>query len=602
MGEYVLVALASDAPQTLILSQNLAALAARQGLAVTDLNANAWLAVGGPHPPARRSVGAWTLIGDVITRHRPRFPPERPSDPWDYERKMMARLWGRYIGIRFGRDRRPDAVMRDPSGALDCVVWEQEGLTILTSQARDWLLDHLRPPWRVNVDRLAQALHDPLAGGGELLLDGPTAVTPGAVQPLPLSSPAGALWTPALIAVHSLETNPDLDVARARLRTALDETVIGLAGLPGVLAGEVSGGLDSSLVAASLVRGAQAPVKLWLNAFGDTPESDERVPAQAVGDALGFRPTCVPHATAPLTSDGLLQATADFRPNVAVLDTAHDLAWGARLRRAGVTALMTGKGGDSIFVQAPSADVFVDLWRQTGWKALRSRDMAELAASNEVSFWTLIAAARRHRLDGHRPLGWSHPILTPLASAPDPHPWLRDLGAFGPAKAFQIAGVADSVSHNSPTALNAVIDVRHPLGAQPLVEACLALPTWVLATGGRDRGLARTAFCDRLPETVLGRRSKGDMTRLYSRMLVDNLPLIRPWLIEGRLAGLGLIDPVAADFELTPETLMWRGQYAPLLAAIVFEGWLRNWERRLGSAGQPPPAPSARAPASPGSA
>lgn len=601
MGEYFIVATLSDDPASRARSRELADLALREGFTVTDLAATAWLAVGGPHPPATRRIGAWTLVGDVLTRHRPRFLPDRPGDPWDYERKMLARLWGRFIGVRFGPDRRLDAVLRDPSGALDGVLWEQDGLVLVASRARDWWLERLRPHWRIDVDRLAQALHDPLGGGGGLLLEGPVGLLPGTVQPLPLALPAEPLWTPALIAGRSLEAEPSPDAARARLRAALDEAVAGFAGLAGPLAAEVSGGLDSSLVAASLVRTAAAPMFAWLNAWGDTPESDERLPARAVGQALGFAPTCVPHVTRRLTPAALLEATAAFRPNVAVLDMAHDQAWAEHIEAAGATALMTGKGGDSIFVQAPSADVFVDLWRRKGWAALRSPDMAELAASNEISLWTMVAAARRHRLHGHRAPSWSHPVLTPLARPPEPHPWLRDLEAFGPAKAFQIAGVADSVSHNSPTALTDRIDVRHPLGAQPVIEACLALPTWVLTTGGRDRGLARTAFRDRLPETVLGRRSKGDMTRLYSRILVDNLPMLRPWLIEGRLAALGLIDPVAADAELTPETLVWRGQYAPLLAVIAFEGWVRNWERRLGPADRPPPAPPGTAPATPGS-
>ena len=598
MGAYLLVSIDPDRPEARPLSAELARLARNEGLSITDLAETSWLATGGPNPPSLRWIGGWTLIGDVIHRHRPRFPAERDRDPWDYERKMFARLWGRFIGAQFGRGGRLDALLRDPSGALDCIAWEQDGLTLASGHAPDWLVARLRPDWRIHVDRLGQALHDPLAGAGGLLLDGPVSVAPGTVQPLPLSTPAEALWTPAEIAWRSLEPEPTLDQARAGLRAAVDEAVAGLAGLPGGLAAEVSGGLDSSLVAASLVRAAQAPVAVWLNAFGATPESDERAHARAVGEALGFRPHCLPHATEALTADGLEAAAWGFRPNVAVLDTAHDRLWAERILQAGATALMTGKGGDSIFVQAPSAEVFIDLWRDRGWKALRAPDMAELAAANEISFWTMIDAARRHRRTGHAPPVWDHPILTPLTTAPEPHPWLRGCEAFGPGKAFQIAGVADSVSHNSPTALSAVVDVRNPLGAQPVIEACLALPTWVLATGGRDRGLARSAFRDRLPAAVLDRRSKGDMTRLYSRILVDNLAVLRPWLIEGRLAALGLVDPAAAAVELTAEALMIRGHYAPVLAAIAFEGWVRAWERRLGPT---PPPGSATAPASLGS-
>ena len=102
----------------------------------------------------------------------------------------------------------------------------------------------------------------------------------------------------------------------------------------------------------------------------------------------------------------------------------------------------------------------------------------------------------------------------------------------------------------------------HPLCSQPVVEACLALPTALLTAGGRDRGLARKAFRERLPDTIVNRRSKGEMTRIYGRLIVDNLDILRPWLIDGRLAALGLIDRATAETELTPEALIWRGQHS----------------------------------------
>jgi len=161
------------------------------------------------------------------------------------------------------------------------------------------------------------------------------------------------------------------------------------------------------------------------------------------------------------------------------------------------------------------------------------------------------------------------------------HPWLAEIARFSPSKAFQLAGVVDSVSRHGATALTQTIDVRHPLCAQPVIEACLALPAPLLTLGGRDRGLARQAFRDRLPAMIVERRSKGDMTRIYGRMIFDNLNVLRPWLLEGRLADEGILDRLATDAALTREGLMWRGHYAEIMAAVAFEGWVRVWERRL---------------------
>ena len=64
------------------------------------------------------------------------------------------------------------------------------------------------------------------------------------------------------------------------------------------------------------------------------------------------------------------------------------------------------------------------------------------------------------------------------------HPWLAGSEAFGPAKTRQIAGVIDSVSRHGPSLLTETIDVRHPFCAQPVIEACLAIPTALLTIGG----------------------------------------------------------------------------------------------------------------------
>lgn len=585
MGDYLLVSRDAQNESARALAAELAFQAVEQGFSVTDLNPQVWLATRGPHPPGVLHVGGWALIGDVFDRRRPELPVIQRDDPWSYERKMVARLWGRYVGVQIGPDRQVCALLRDPSGALECVSWSQRGLTFACSSAQDWLLTSLRPDWRINVHRLAQAFHGALAGTGCLILDGPVALEPGTIQPLPSITAAHSIWRPADIATRSLGEVPSPEEAAGRLRDAVDEAVAGLAGLPGDLAAEVSGGLDSSIVAASLVRNRGDTVRLWLNTHGSTPESDERSFVVALAERLGFDPTCAPHATEPMTTAWLAVASTGFRPGLNALDRPHELDSARRVVAAGATAVITGRGGDSILFQNASPDIFTDLWRVRGWRAIRSPDMVELAAANEVSIWSLLRQARLATRAGHSAPARDHPLLAPLAERPAPHPWLSDLQSFGPGKVFHIAGVIDSVSLHSPTARSASVDVRNPLCAQPVVETCLALPTWLLALGGRERGLARYAFRSRLPSQIVDRRSKGDMTRLYGQMILNNLDVLREWLIGGRLADLGIIDRAAAERELIPEALIWRGRYGTIMAAAALEGWVRNWERRLGSAG-----------------
>jgi len=583
MGEFVLVA-GGRTEQSRVLSLVLRTRAERAGWPVSDLSPLAWLAISGPHPPNQCQVGPWTLIGDVLHRRNATFPAAITDDRYDYERKLMARFWGRYIGVRFTGAGDVREILRDPSGGLECVTWEQQGVLLACSSAAAWLLDGLALPWRLNLIRLAQAMRDPLISAEGLLLDGPTAIAPGTLQAMPLGAAPIPLWDPGLIASRSLSKSWKVEDAASLLRSSIDEAVAGLAAVSGPIAAEVSGGLDSSIVAGSLVSSGRSPVRIWLNAHGATQESDERVYVRALAEKLDISPTMAPHATGLITETLLERISTGFRPGLNALDLHHDLDWSKRLSEAGAAALLTGKGGDSILLQNASVDVFSDLWKQRRWRALTSPDMARLAARNEVSVWTMLRRVR-HDLRGATPRFLRDDALLPPGDE-DPdfeHPWLSSSPRFGPAKTRQIAGVIDSVSRHGPSLLTDTVDVRHPMCAQPVIEAGLAIPTPLLTIGGRDRGLARSAFRDRLPNLIAERRSKGDMTRIYGRMIVDNLDVFRTWLLDGELVSAGVLDRNRVEGALKPESLMWHGQFGAIIRAAAFEGWVRVWGRRLRS-------------------
>lgn len=520
------------------------------------------------------------LVGDVLHRERRILDPAADETPFSYERKLMARFWGRFVGVQIRGDGTAAALLRDPSGALDCLAWSDGGLTVVASTAPDWLIASLRPAWSVNFNRVHRALHDPLAVWGELLLDGPTPVLPGAIQPLPLSEPQTQLWRPADVARRGLVRRMSDAQARETLRLAVDDVVRALSTVAGKHAAEISGGLDSAVVAASLTH-AGRPSALWLNAYGADPGSDERDFVSALAERLDIRPVSVARRTGLVTRRDIEAISGDFRPGLNGLDIHHDRDWASRLEASGLRAIMTGKGGDSMFVEAATGDVFSDLRRDRGVRALLSKTLPRLAAWNGQSIWTLVRVARRGDRTG-RPGPDIPGMLAPLAhEGGAPHPWLENLDDLGPAKAHQIAGVVDGLGNHGFSLQHAAADVLHPLVAQPVVEACLGLPTWQLTLGRRDRALVREAFRDRLPASIYARRSKGEMTAYYGRMIADSLDVLRPWIIEGRLAGEGLVDRAAAEQILTRESLIWRGGYAVIMATAAIEGWVRTWEARL---------------------
>ncbi len=375
----------------------LRAAAVARGMNIEDLNAQTWLATGGPRPPRLTTVGSWRLVGDVFNRRRHFATPATVlDDRLSFEQKIAGRFWGRYVGIRLGANGAVDALMRDPSGALECVCWTWGPVTLVASDATDWLVALTRPDWRIDFARVAQGLRDPLSGWASSMLDGPTILAPGTLLETGSPSVASSLWRPDRFARMSEDGAISDKEAHALLRDAVDEAVGGLVGPGGPFAAEISGGLDSAIVAGSLAK-TSAEVRLWLNAFGGDPESDERPYACAVAGGLGATLTEIARSLSPMTEALLLGLTQGVRPGLNALDSPNDAVWAETLNAQGVRALLTGKGGDAVFIQGAGGDVFTDIHRQAGLRALMSPSLPALARWNGRSVWSLISDARRGR-------------------------------------------------------------------------------------------------------------------------------------------------------------------------------------------------------------
>ena len=520
-------------------------------------------------PQARlsvRQVGRrHVLIGDWRGRDAPLAAViARSGGPVDLARGAVGAGWGRYVLVWRDAAGRL-ALLRDPTGALDCVWWRCGG-AVLAAREPPRLVDALLPAdlaidWAVLGDIAAA----PELLGDRLALRGLTPVCPGAVSLIGEAAETRAVWRPEDLC----RPGRGWDDRPQALAAVVDSTVADLVAPHRRLLGELSGGLDSAIAAASLTAGGFSGSVRFLNFHGDRPEGDERSYAVAAAAHLGLSLTALRKPVAALALAQLESLGDSVRPSLQGVDVAYDADVARRLGRARASALLTGQGGDAVFFQAADPAVVVDRRRRDGLAGLSTGFVSEVARWTRRSAWTVLA-------DALRP-----PKRPDLASGPRRHPWLETIDDLPPAKARQLRQFVNAQLFWGDCLRARAGDLLHPFLSQPVVEHCLAIPTDRLIAGVRDRGLARQAFAGRLPATVVERRGKGDLSHFYGQVTRVSLPVLRPLLLDGLQAAHGLLDRKALEAELTEARLIRDGGYNRHLVAAVLEVWAQRWMARI---------------------
>ena len=532
----------------------------RMGPALTDrarlngyhrvhADGTSWVGVRGPRPPGTHRPRSDCLVVGEVHIHPDASEGAPPLQPdLEVARWYCENRWGRYVILFRGRDGAVRSIFRDPSGALTAFHWRTGGVQIIASDTPDWLMAAARPTVVLDWLRIHEMMAAPYAAPGSPALRGLEAVEPGALHTV--DGCGVALWSPETLAARPFR---DEGAAVAQLRRRLDACVTVLSDGAG-LGVELSGGLDSSIVGGALGAIGRTP-RLALNTRAGQRETDETVFAQAVAERLGVALTQRFRSEIPYSAEAFEATAGDPLPSQNGRDLDNDRTVAEACRAAGVDTLMTGKGGDALFFQMHTPLAFADLWWDGPIRSLFSAHLPGVARWTRTSTWSLIRAARRHRHAG---------AATRLP----------------PAKRLQIAAITGGQAYYSRCLRAEVVDMVHPLMAQPLVEWALRTPVPMLVAGGHERGLARAVFADRLPAAVTNRRGKGDYAACFNRQAARNLPFLRAYLLDGRLAAEGVLDRAVMEAHLDVDALRWTGGAPEVLAAVSLEAWVRRWEAR----------------------
>lgn len=496
---------------------------------------------------------------------------------------LTREYWGRYVAF-LGTDPHTTTVVRDPTGGLPCYLVRHAGVWIACNWFED-LLAHLQgfacPS--IHWEGVAGHLVWGALGGRETALEDVLQVTPG--EALDLSSgPCSArlLWN----AIEFARASQDAPVqdALVEMRRTVRHCSQTWTAVYGQVLLRLSGGVDSSILAATLARDRSPAEVVCLNYHSPGSDSDERryarLAAARAGRLLVERER---DADFPLERVLSMARTATPESHLGRMNARTDAAEAAA---HGARALFTGAGGDPLFFEFarwwPAADYLFFQGLDARWPGIA------LAAARlgEVSLWTAMAQALAQRMRPTPPWreGLKHlPLIGEAAwavagqRARFAHPASQDLHRLPIGKATQVMALLHPAAGPDPIEVERAVETVHPLLSQPLIELCLQQPTWLLTTGGQGRGLVRRAFAAELPAEVAGRRTKGGMEEHIREVLRRNLPLARELLLDGELARRGLLDRQRLEAALADRPTTLPAHTGRLHVYIGLEAWIRRW-------------------------
>lgn len=492
-------------------------------------------------------------------------------------RSALQHHSGSYLLI--WRDLRSGDVLgfRDPSACQPAWWHEEDGLVVFASDPDLlWRSGIVRP--RIDVDGVAHWLRFPHLATARTCVEGIGELVPGERRRFVGRSETGLLWRPWSFVRHNRR---DVSSVAGAIDSVVEGQTAGLCRV-GI---ELSGGLDSSIVADALHRAGVACVGYHL--VPDAGDGDERRYAACVAKAYDL-----PLVELPLTATDMEPLARPTRRTARPTGVRYMRAIDRRFReawiRSDVKSVFSGGGGDSVFCAISSTAPILDAWRDGG-RALAVQAVRDVAQVTETTHWAVARAlVRRCLRDAWRPWHWpadDHLLDHRCRPDPDLHPWLDLPPGIPPGTRGHIASLLRIQSVIGAHDRMVDGELRLPLLAQPVMEACLAIPSWQWMEGGRDRAVARQAFAGRVPDLILQRRGKGRLDTLTIRAFERSRTGLRDLLCGGWLADRHLIDGEAIARALASPVSARSQDYPRILALADAELWARSIDSGEGIAG-----------------
>src|SRR6185437_13397109 len=496
---------------------------------------------------------------------------------------LIRNFWGGYVAVLADRNARCAFVLRDCSGKIPCYFTSSGEVTIAFADSGDLAPLELPAP-TVNWQYLAAFIYSSQSQVRACAFNEIEEILTGECLRVQGRSRAQTtLWDPrAIVRQRRIDR---YEAALEALREVSQKCMDAWAASSGSLLLGLSGGFDSAVVLGCLGRSTPRPSITCLNQYTAASHEDEREYARVAAVQAGVRLLELPMDSAADRFDSrLLDAPQIPKPAITTLFRLLEIKLvNSIAAETGARTLWTGQAGDHIFLQTTETFSAADYLQICGLRPGFIAAIHDAALLSRQPYWFVLKAAfsrRRFTRPPGSPVAQAACFVDPAALPDDvdayvSHPWEADAADLPRGKQMQIRFLSKVVNRHRPIPRLERAPQHHPLLSQPLMEICLQIPTYLLLRGGRERALARQAFADWVPVEILRRRDKGSIVSHATEMLRRSEPFVRDLLLDGALAGAGVIVREQLEPHLVHGQPFREEHLLPLLACIAAEVWAR---------------------------
>ncbi|WP_374549315.1 asparagine synthase-related protein [Sphingobium yanoikuyae] len=342
---------------------------------------------------------------------------------------------------------------------------------------------------------------------------------------------------------------------------------------------DYSGGLDSSLIA-SLLADHPHPFTAVNYHFGPGI-GDERDYARAAMQYLGGE--LIEQQLDPDHVDLERSAAASLpHPYRRAFVQGVDCAAVDAAARVGASRSLNGAGGDNVFAHLQSSAPLADALRNFGpgpFSLRVARDIANAADASVVHVMKqgMLKALGLSRRKMRQDFQFLSEEVKRLALTRTGRERAGGVSKLGPGKQEHLMMMNDAEFHLLGFDRGDTLQMSFPLLAQPLIEICLRIPSWMWVRNGINRSLIREAFSRELPPSIKRRGSKGGHTDYQYAVFRRHRAKARELLMEGHLARMGIVDRASVEIAFRDMIRMEVGTVSRLMRLIDYEAWLSAW-------------------------